>query len=566
MYRMTPHPAILQLLRFQASARIARTLQRFRGRRRLILSILAVLLTIAWLGQVAAGLLLRAPADPEKLAVWIPMGLLAYAIWHLLKAACHTPIEPFEWTPAEQELLGGAPLRRYDLVTYRLIAIAIAAVAKAACFSLVMLPDLRIWLAGFAGMLMALLFVDLVRMSIEIVVYGMSCKEFIRFRIAVLGLAAVCGGAALARVFPLDSPTGGGELPTSLAIAMRIVNALLDLRHTGIGPVVEAPFAVFANVILAPSFSAMLLTNLLIAGTLIVALGAGVIWLDLHFQQRRVAAERSAFLQPRRSSATTEGTNRDARHPVRLPLRLQGAGSLAWRQTLGAIHYRTSLSVAMIVPGILSCTTLFTPHRGRIMLIQIVGGLVFYSFLLLPTAFKFDFRRDIDRLAVLKGLPISPTAVTLGQLAVPVLLCSLFQLVVLLVAIVVRPYPIGWLCMAMLVLIPTNVLIFALENLIFLLYPYRLNQEGLGVFFRSILTFTGKGILFAGALAIALIWAFVARYLTFQLLPANLHNIGSFIFISGMWALTTAAAAITTALLIGVYRRFDPSQDTPAAC
>ena len=110
----------------------------------------------------------------------------------------------------------------------------------------------------------------------------------------------------------------------------------------------------------------------------------------------------------------------------------------------------------MIVPGFLSCLTLITPHSGTVMLVQLVGGLVFYSFLLLPTAFKFDFRRDVDRLTVLKSLPISPTAVTLGQLAVPVLLCTLFQVAVLLIAIVVRPFHVGLLLAAVTLLLPTN--------------------------------------------------------------------------------------------------------------
>jgi hypothetical protein len=53
----------------------------------------------------------------------------------------------------------------------------------------------------------------------------------------------------------------------------------------------------------------------------------------------------------------------------------------------------------------------------------------------------------------------------------------------------------------MLVMIPLNVLVFGLDNLIYLLYPYRVQQEGLEIFLRTMLTFTGKGLLFAVALA-----------------------------------------------------------------
>jgi len=51
----------------------------------------------------------------------------------------------------------------------------------------------------------------------------------------------------------------------------------------------------------------------------------------------------------------------------------------------------------------------------------------FYTFLLLPTALRFDFCRDLDRLATLKGLPITPIAAAMGQTLTPVLIATLFQ-------------------------------------------------------------------------------------------------------------------------------------------
>ncbi len=197
------------------------------------------------------------------------------------------------------------------------------------------------------------------------------------------------------------------------------------------------------------------------------------------------------------------------------------------------------------------------------MVIELVASLVFYSFLLLPSALKFDFRRDVDRLGWIKALPISPAAVTIGQLAVPVFVSTLFQMAVLLIAMAARPFNPGMLIIAMIVLVPVNVFIFALENLIFMLYPYRLNQEGIGVFLRSILTFTGKGLLFAVALALTLAWALVSRQIGSHLIAGSDWAGTSIVFAGGMWAMTSAIAVATTMLLIGVYRRFDPSQDTP---
>ena len=229
---------------------------------------------------------------------------------------------------------------------------------------------------------------------------------------------------------------------------------------------------------------------------------------------------------------------------------------------LGAYHYRSSLLISLITPAILSCLTLLTPQSGLMMLVQIVASLVFYSFLLLPTALKFDFRRDIDRLGVLKALPISVTAVTLGELAVPVLLCTLFQAVVLLAALLIRPFPVSWCLMVLVVLLPVNLLIFALENLIFLLYPYRLSEEGVSVFFRSILTFTGKGLLFALGLAVTLVWALISKQVGARLPVAGAMVSG--LFVAGMWVFTASAAATTTCTCWRVVRDFDASQDAPA--
>ena len=55
------------------------------------------------------------------------------------------------------------------------------------------------------------------------------------------------------------------------------------------------------------------------------------------------------------------------------------------------------------------------------------GTLAFYTFLLLPTAVRFDFRRDLDRMAMFKGLPISPAATVIGQTITPILIATRFK-------------------------------------------------------------------------------------------------------------------------------------------
>lgn len=175
-----------------------------------------------------------------------------------------------------------------------------------------------------------------------------------------------------------------------------------------------------------------------------------------------------------------------------------------WRQLLGVNHYRSTVLAAMIVPGILALAPAFNSKTDLGMMQQMVLLVSCYSFLLLPTAFKFDFRRDLDRMAVLKAIPAKSMTIVWGQVAVPVWLTSLFQLALLLVAMTINPYPIGYLISAMAILVPCNVFIFGVENLMFLLYPYRVSEEGLRVFLRTILAFTAKGILMAVGMGLAL--------------------------------------------------------------
>ena len=139
----------------------------------------------------------------------------------------------------------------------------------------------------------------------------------------------------------------------------------------------------------------------------------------------------------------------------------------------------------------------------------------------MPTALRFDFRRDLDRLATLKGLPITPAAAVIGQTLAPVLIATLFQSVVLAFAAAARSLPANHLFMAILVMIPLNTLVFGLENLIYLLYPYRVQQEGLEIFLRTMLNFTGKGLLFAVGLEAMAIWGFAAADLTLRCLALD---------------------------------------------
>ena len=84
----------------------------------------------------------------------------------------------------------------------------------------------------------------------------------------------------------------------------------------------------------------------------------------------------------------------------------------------------------MAIPAMLLSPTVVSVQDPVVAFLLVVSGALFYSFVLLPEAIKFDFRLDSDHLCQLKMLPMTPTRVVLGQLATPVLLTCLFQTLV----------------------------------------------------------------------------------------------------------------------------------------
>lgn len=141
------------------------------------------------------------------------------------------------------------------------------------------------------------------------------------------------------------------------------------------------------------------------------------------------------------------------------------------------------------------------------------------------------------------------------------ILATGFQTAVLLIATLFSSNIWPQALLVVLVLVGFNLLIFTGENLIFLASPYRRNQEGLDVFFRTVLTFTGKGIVFAIALSGLMIWAKLSVIIVSSFSLTVGWAVG--LFCGGLW---TMIAVVEAVLLIGVVRlfdRFDPSQDCP---
>ncbi len=564
MNSSTFHPALVRLLRLRSIARLRRLRRRLSSPRRLVLSTLACLLALLWLGNAITSILFRASADPEMLRRWVPLGFAVYGLWHLVKAAYRRPEQGIEWSPAERDLLEGGPFSRHQLLSYRLATVFGAAVLKAACFTALMVPDLKLRLPGFVGALTALTFLELWRMNVEITACGVGKATYMKLRGGVL----LCVAAALfttitIAVYSLPA-VETARLPAVLVILKHLGTSAAQLESTLVGQIICAPFQLFSDVILADHYSGLLALRMALGILAVLAMVGMTYRVDRFFQRRRVEHEQHTYLKTRVGRKPARAATAAARNAGVLPWR-GGGVALAWRQLLGARHYWISVLIAFSAPTFLALIPLVVYRDSRLAFMNVFGGLAFYSLLLLPAALRFDFRRDVDRMVLLKSLPMSPRATVVGQLVAPVALASVYQLCVLLAAAVIRPIGPGFVVAGWLLLIPMNISIFALDNLLFLLYPYRQNQEGLEVFLRTTLTFTAKGILFALVLAVMAGWALLAGALVHKLAPGTDARVGTrFLFIAGMGVMVVSAAFMTVRLTIRAFGRFDASQDVPA--
>ena len=557
MQSLAVNPALSQLLRVQAGGKLRRLRRGFSSRRRMLLTLMAVVLAVVWLGNAVATVLLRDAFDPQDLRRNTSLLLLLYFVWHLVRVAYKRPEEAIEWSPAEREFLGGGPFTRRELLAYRLALVLTATIPKALVAALLLTPDLPMWWSGFAGILLGLVLLEYVRVGLEIWACGVNGRTYLAWRVAVLGGLGVLAGLGFWRALQAFEANYVQGKTVWLHLFAWWGGALDAFRETWFGELLEFPFATMVGVMMAPGMGPSLLGNLGLALAFVLVAGYTAVRLDEWFGAKAVAAERASY---GRSGAAVSSSDAVPDERVRLPRvpRLRGAGPLCWRQLKGVRRHRFSVAIALLIPGMMACLPLTTPGRPVTTFLSVVASALFYSFLLLPAALKFDFRSDFDRLPMLKMHPAPVPALVIGQIATPILLMTVYQIAVMLVAALARPVPPGVIGLSILLVLPVNVFFVALDNLIFLLYPHRQSQEGLEVFLRSTLTFTGKTLIFAFGYVLVSGWVFAARRLAAATGDAERFQL---LFLPGALTMAVASAGLVLVLLIRTFEQYDPSAE-----
>lgn len=457
--------------------------------------------------------------------------------------------------PAEVNLLFPGPFGRRELLGYKIVSTLIISLPSALFMSLMLRAYSSWFLASFTGMLLIVLFMQLFSMTINLLAISVGARLYTRGRKLVVALAVLLGAALLLHV-------GGSPRQWQ---PEELFHKLLDAPAWKI---VSWPLRSFFDAVTAGRLWPDLAQSAAL-GTLINVILVGVIFaLDTQYLEAAAAASARIYARMQRlrrgGMGSGEGLRRGGTARTSLPMLpwLGGIGPIAWRQLTTATRGADRLLLLLVILGVaLGAPMLATLRDEQENAVLVLAPVALWLTLFMTTLLPFDFRGDIDRLALLKTLPLPPWRLAIGQLLAPVLLMTALQCLGLAVVVSTSP-PSDWLlpaCLACAAYVPPiNFLLFALDNLLFLLFPTRLMAATPGDFQalgRNVLFLVAKATVL-GVVCLVAGMVGAAVYLAFgeNLLLATL----------AAWPVVVLSAAALVPLVAWAFTIFDVGRDTPA--
>lgn len=491
--------ALWFLLRTSARGRLRRLGRRMRTFRGFVVTALGLLFAgLVVAGQVAGLAYDTAAPVPHDAAVQGYAAVLTF----LIALTVVSSQAPFFW-PHEAQFLFPAPLSRRALLLYLLASRGAAQLLMGLWFGLMtmrMAPrPAAALLAAPLAMVMSMsagLLASVVRAGVA---SRFSARE--RSRVQIGGWIALLGAA-------------GGLWLWVDGVGIR--GAAAAANRSGFFRVLFLPARPFAEIFAAETTAGALAWAA--AGlALIVATVWTAVSIPADFRERSLVASARALRRWRRSTGrgTVEGDEGAPARKVRrsrLPSLafLGGAAPLA-RRHLVALAREPRMLVGVTVTAAMSLFyCIFLGGGGGEDEAPLLGGtlvaLVVVFPLLASIGFTADFRRDVDRIAYLRSLPLPPLAMAVGETVAAVGVLAFVDLVVLAVGVLLvngRVQP-GLALASALLAAPVSWLAVMVENWLFLLFPTRLEPGGGNAMAgRAALKLLFKGLVmgFVGALA-----------------------------------------------------------------
>jgi hypothetical protein len=538
-------PALWTLIRLHFKSVLRRTVRGVRRPRGFVFLLFGLLVFCMYIIPSIYGATKIHRTDPQTVRTVAPFAILGFCLGNLFVSFGESAVA---FTAAEVDFLFPGPFSRRSLLAFKMIKTALGTTSTALIFSLVMLRFSSHWIACFIGIWLTIQFMQLFAMAV--VMLGQTLGE--RAYTAVRRTAVLI---ILAVVLLLAAPKLAAGLNTDPMQLMRQVHSTL------LGHVLLWPFDVFAKTITAQNIFPELIQSALIALTIDLLMLAAVISLDANYMETAAALSLrryERFNRIRRGGvAGMTGRANTRLHVKPLPF-LGGAGPIAWRQLTGAVRNSRGLFILLSISCTIAAVFLMRHHSKANSDFGSIAGVAIWINLIFVSMLKFDFRDELDRLDLLRSLPITPTAIAAAEVAVPTLLLCAIQSLLLVAAAVEHLAPLPLLFAAAAFSLPFNLLLVSIENLMFLLFPLRsvgLIAGDMQMVGRQMIIFFCKFLLLMTGLSLAALLALPAYILSQKSWPA---------FTAVMWLALLIISLSMIPLLAHRFSRFDPSLDTPA--
>jgi ABC-2 type transport system permease protein len=513
------------------------------------------------------------PATADVLAVGL-VGTLVGLNW--LFGSAETP---FSFTLAETQYLFTAPLTRRQVINFKLLRSQLSLLISAAVTALVLssghLGGLRLvrviglWLLygtlqlHYAGM-------SLVRASLA--QHGVTGLRRRLGTLLVLGSVAGLGWWGLREQLPVvvsafEQDPGRGVAALAGVIHSGVLGVLLWPLEAVVAPLRAAGFAEFARGVPAA----------------LLVLGAHYVWVvrsTIAFEETAVehAAKLARRLEAVRQGRSPYRTIRPPKAAGRLRLRLAPTGAssraILWKNAVGASREASprtlvlSLAVAIMASLGLARGAVGGRDLVAVLLLAFAGVALLFG----PLALRFDLRRDLEMLDVLKAYPVRGRQVVSGEVAAPVTLIGAVVWTCLFGAFVASADragsglpPLADRVALLLALLPATaavlLVLVLVQNAAALLFPAWVSigrDRAVG------LEATGQRILTMAGSMVALVVAILPAAIVGAIAAALARAVG----LSGVWDLTVGSVAgsavvagegmLTVQLLGRVFDRMEP--------
>jgi hypothetical protein len=548
------HPALFKLYLLSNQAALRRMLRgarTFRGALMLLVGFGGVVL---WVGISVLSLffVMKEPAAAQYVGSarpYLSMILLGFFLSFVWRFA---DLIVINFSPAEVEFLFSGPFHRRELLLFKLMKMGLVLIVLALFIaSSPMLVFFGSWLSAFVGIVLTLMMMRLVGLAImlakQIVAQSVYTKTSKAILMAVMVLVAT-----------------GLPQTISRAPVRNVAGLAQSFRTSWPGRVLLAPFEVFSQVICADRLFPDLIGWGMAAAAIDLGLLLIILKLDVDYTEREALVSQARYELMQRLRRTggfvVAAPNRAARLRVSQLPWLGGAGPIAWRQLL--LINRTSRSAlvsALMLSAMMVGMTVYASWQSAspVYPFRATFGIIGYVTMIF-VVFPWSFRGDIDHLDILKTLPVQPMALAVGELGGGVLMLTAVQLAILAMSWPIDPIGVSTSAAVIVFAVPVNLLLFAANNLVFLLFPVRSTGSTVPDF-----QFVGRVIL-AGLLRMLILVPGLC-------IPASLGGLAylatGLVWPSVLTALLLLAAELPPLVMLvsWAFQRFDPSTDMPAA-